>query len=457
VFAHPVVDQAISRHALDPLGIALYALTFVLVAFATRRRPVLGIVALVALDPFAFYRDIAGTTLTLPKFALLGTIVGLLLDPAVRRGAWRGLTAASARPLALGLLLVVATTALSILQAEHRIPAFRETLKAFEYLVLFATVVVAFRADPEEGAVRIALGATLGAVAILALSQEVLGAPSGLWFFNHAIPRIAGPLEGPNQLSGYLGLVLPLVAAWVLLRRPHPLEYALLGLGSMALVLTLSRAGTAAACIALGTAIVLAPSVRRGRVLSSLAAGALAGLAVLGLFGSAGLIGRFSSLAEVERPGGVGTRAELWHAAVALWRNHPFLGIGSGNFELEIAKVGPRGVRTHANCLYLQSLVEGGLPSLGATLWTVVASVASFAAGPFSEPLVVGVLAASLGLATHQIFDLLIFYPKVGALWAILLGLGVARLETLAEPVPAPVRVPVAGRVERRMGPNWGR
>ena len=454
MFAHPVVDQTIIRQALDPLGVAVFVAMFVVVALATRRRAVWGVVALIATDPFAFYRDVGLTTLTLPKFALLGLLAGLALNPGARERAVSALRSAAARPIGVGLCLVLLATALSIVQADHRVPALRETLKALEYLVLFAAVAVAMYVDPAEREIRGALGVMLGIVALLALSQELFGAPSGLWFYNHPIPRIAGPLEGPNQLSGYLGVLLPVVAAFALLRKTHPLELAALAAGSMALVLTLSRAGTAASFAALLLVLVLAPSQRKRTVAAALVAGVAAGLSVVAVFGSTSLFSRFSSLAEVERPGGVGTRAELWRAAFALWKQHPLFGIGGGNFELEIAKVGPRGVRTHANSLYLQALVEGGLPLLAATLWTVVASIATFVRGPFAAPLVLGTLAASAGLAAHQIFDLLIFYPKVGGIWIIVLALGVAELGRASADAPAVANARSRSPFAARIGPS---
>jgi O-antigen ligase len=447
VFGHPVIDQTIHRHALDVLAVLVYALAFAAIFAATRKRAAFGIAALIVADPFALYRDVSDTTLTLPKVALLAVLAAL----ATRADTWRAAAAALRAPavrLLLGCaLLVSATTALSILQAEHRAPALRETLKAIEYAVLFVCVAVCARLDGDENPVRVAFAVALGAVSVAALSQEIFGAPSGFWFFNHPIPRIAGPLEGPNQLAGYLGIALPVVAAFVLVRGQRRMELLLLALGAMALVLTLSRSGVVASLLGLAVVFVLAPGAERRRSAAlALAGGALCGLGVLVLYGSTSLLARFSSFAEVEQSGGVGTRAQLWHAAFALWRAHPWLGIGAGNFELEIAKVGPAGVRTHANSLYLQALVEGGVPLFLATLATVGASIVAFVRGPFADPLVLGALAASAGLAVHQVFDFLVFYPKVGGMFWIVLALGAAR----AASVPLSALLPGRGALRAR-------
>jgi O-antigen ligase len=427
------------QHAIDPshvrtppgvLDVALYALVLVAVALVTRRRPAYGVAGLIALVPFAFYRDVGHTTITLSKVALLGAIAGL----ALRGAGIDALRRPAAARIVLAGLLVVAATALSIAHAEFAEPALRETLKACEYVALFATVVTAARADPSERPIRIAFAASLALVALLALAQELGGAPSGLWFAGHAIPRIAGPLEGPNQLAGYLGLALPVVVAF-LLRSPTRFERAAFALGSAALVLTISRAGVAAAIVAIAIVAVRSPARGRRSALTVGATGALAGLALLAFWGFAAthslagfdLLGRFSTLAEVAQPGSVGDRSQLWAAALVLWHRHPVFGIGAGNFEFELARAGFPGLRTHANSLYLQALAEGGIVSFAATLALVAVSIVSFARRS-REPLVVAAFAASVGFALHQIFDLLVFFPKVGELWWILLGLAAARV-----------------------------
>jgi O-antigen ligase len=432
--------NALPAQPASGLPLAVAALGFlaagVFVALATKRRPALGLAALIASVPFAFYQAAGRTTLTLPKAVLLGLTAGLL----ARRADPSALGSRAARPLLIAGAFVLVATALSGLHAANRAPVARETLKALEYLLTFGAALLAARAGWEERIVRTALAATVTLVACLALAQAAGGAPSVIAVAGHVIPRVAGPLEGPNQLAGYLGLALPVLLAFALARAPLGIELAGLGLGAMALALTLSRAGLLAGLLALGVVAALSRS-RRGLVLLMLGAGLVLGLATLVLQGFAAthsvagafnLLFHFSSIAEAQEPGHVGRRSQLWAAAIALWRSHPLLGVGAGNFELELGSVGLTGVRTHANSLYLQSLAEGGIVGLAATLALVAASLASFARGPFREPLVLGALAASLGFALHQCVDLLVFYPKVGEFWWILLALGVSRREAAA-------------------------
>jgi len=430
---HPVIDQVIAHRAPDAAAVAVYAVAFVAIALLAARRPSYGVAMLILLVPFAFYRDVGSTTITLPKIALLANIAGL---GAGRRdlGALRG---PAVRLFLVCGLLVAHATALSIAHAAYRGPALRETLKALEYLALFATVVVAASADPDERPVRFAFTLVLGLVSIIALSQEFLGAPSGIWFADHPIPRVAGPLEGPNQLAGFLGIALAVVVAYAISRGPTRYELAALGLGAAALVLTISRTGVFTSLGAV--AIVFAVGARRSWRASAvaLAAGCAAGCALLALWGFAathnfaGVLGHFSTVAEAQTPGTVGNRSELWSAALTLWRQHPFFGVGAGNFEWELGLAGYPKLHTHANSLYLQALVEGGIPLALATVALVGASLWRFARGPFSEPLICGAFGASAGLAVHQVFDLLVFYPKVGEMWWIVLALAAVRFDAL--------------------------
>ncbi|MBV8689771.1 MAG: O-antigen ligase family protein [Candidatus Eremiobacteraeota bacterium] len=400
-----------------------YALVFAAAAVSGARGPRFGVALLIALAPYALYLGTGPTTLTLSKAALAGMAIGLLI---YRPPLQTFQSAAFWRLFSAGALLAL-TTAVSIAHAQLSAPAVRETLKACEYLLLFVVVYAGARLDPDPGLQRIVIAVTVLLVAAVALTQEFFGAPSQIAVGSAIVPRIAGTLEGPNQLAGYLGIALPLLAAFSIQRLDGLIAATILA-ASAALVLTFSRGGIVSAVIAV--AFVLLLSDARVKTTLTFVAGLLAGfagIAAWALVNGNPAIFWFWTL-EASNPGGVGTHGQLWHAAIALWRRHPWSGVGAGNFEYALPAAGLHGVQTHANSLYLQNLAEQGLPGLFATLFLVWQSVAAFWRDARQSTFALGALGASIALALHQIVDLIVFYPKAGGWWWIVMALGAAAI-----------------------------
>jgi len=413
---------------LGPLSAALFLAVGIAVAAATYRRPALGIAALLIFGPFDYAHalGVLPTTLTFEKVALAGTALGLL----ARRASLRPLLSPAVLPLGLGALAIVIATALAATQADYHVPALREVLKAVEYAAIFAVALVAFVEDPQERTIEGALVAATILVSLAALFQAVAGgAPSGIYLGGRVIPRIAGPLEGPNQLAGYYDVAIPFLLALALARgKVNVALLSALALAACSDILTSSRAGIAATIAA--TAIVVAVARPRLGALRLVTIVGSVAFVVLGALGAMGTLSRFANFAEADRPTGLGTRSELWNAAIILWRRHPWLGVGGGNYELELPRAGVTDAQTHANSLYLQSLAEGGIVLFLATVGTLVTALAVMRRRASAVPYALGALGATLALGLHQIFDVMLFFPKVGGFWWIVLALGAGAILT---------------------------
>lgn len=406
----------------DPLSLLVLAACFAAVTLLTIRRPAYGACALTAAVPFALYQETGPTTVTLLKVTLAGAALGLFVRP----GIFAALGERAARPFLLGGMAVVAATALSYAQAHYHAPVVRETFKAIEYLAVFAVTFCAYRADPDRVLLRGTIVVVAVCVCFFALTQELYGATSVLLMNGHPTPRIAGPLEGPNQLAGYFDITLPLLV--VLGARDRGAIVFAVFLCAAADVLTFSRGGAIGALAALITLWFVARPALLARA-RGLAAGGVAGGIVASVWGALAHtfgLSRFWDLSPSAYGGGVGTRPLLWRAALQLWREHPLLGIGAGNFEREVPQNGLTHIHTHANSLYLQALVEGGMPLLAATVYLLAVSIVSLARRAVRAPLAAAALAATIALAAHQSVDLLVFYPKVGAWWWMTLAFGAA-------------------------------
>jgi O-antigen ligase len=424
----PVVDHIAVSTPLDPLSAVIFAAALIAAAMVTARRPAYGLGALLLTGPLDFAHDLLATTITLPKCVLLGVLLGL----TTYTGAARALRRPPA-PLLLGALgLYILASALTLLDAAHPAAAARETLKWIEYALMFVAAYSCYALDRDDTTlVRIAAIAAI-VVSVSALVQEIAGAPSGLYIGAAIVPRIAGLLEGPNQLSGYCTIAIATLGAWALIRRTMLLDLAL-GITVCADVLTFSRAGIVALAIVVAV-IVLWGGRRAWPGLKAAALGAIGGACGTvwwAIYAHTPGVLRVS-LAPSAYAGGVGNRDELWRAAWRMFRDRPLLGVGAGNYERELPEYGAFGVRTHANSWYLQSLAEGGIVLFSATIALVGATIGAFVQRPLVQrlraqrPWVAAALAASLALACHQIVDDLVFYPKVGGAWWLLLGIAAA-------------------------------
>jgi O-antigen ligase len=425
VIYRPVVDRFFTHIPLDPATAVLFAAVFITTALLTTRRATYGLVLLIVVQPFALYRDIFATTITLPKTVLLGVVVGL----TAYAGITRRLREPTVRVILLALLAYLIAMAISFVHAMYPGATLREVLKVAEYAVLFAAAYLCYRLEQHDRIIVGAVAAVTIVVTLTALVEEVIGAPSGLCIGTSIIPRIAGVLEGPNQLAAYLEIAVATLGPWAMARRSTLLGAAL-GLAACTDVLTFSRASVAAMVIVVIAWIVY----DRRSVRSALVPVVLGALAGLGIAGAWETYAHTSALARLSFSpsncaGSVGSRPELYRAAFAMWLRHPLFGVGAGNFELELYQAGVLGVRTHANSWYLQSLAEGGLVLFVATLGLVTATLVSFGRHLRERsPWIVGAFVATLALALHQIVDYLIFYPKIAGPWLILLGIAAAAL-----------------------------
>ena len=91
-------------------------------------------------------------------------------------------------------------------------------------------------------------------------------------------------------------------------------------------LLTFSRAGVLSLIPA---CLIVVACVRREAFARTLGAVALVCVAALVASRFSGPVSHFFSAREVDTPSGLGTRSQLWRAAIALWWQQPLLGVGA--------------------------------------------------------------------------------------------------------------------------------
>ena len=283
---------------------------FIAAVLLARRRPIFGLGGLLLTVPFALTRYAGHTTLTSFKIALAGVIVGLGFD------ARRTLNELGKTPRALivPLALVLAATAASAVSAAFHPPAIRETLKAGEYAVTALVALVIGRLDRDDRVFCAVVAAVVGVTVVDAL-RDFARPQSGFYVGSHAVMRLAGHLEGPNQFAAFLGVALPVLVVALRTNRAYA---AAIAVASFALMATFSRTGLV---VGLGALLWTGYGSSVFGLLCA-AAGAGVGLALaVAALSFAPAIGHAFSISEETQAhaGGVGMRSELWAAAVRMF------------------------------------------------------------------------------------------------------------------------------------------
>ena len=425
-------------------------------ALAVLIRPWLGLPLLAVTAPLAALRP-------LPLGGL--PLDGADLMLALMLAAWLAQGVAQRRivlphPLLLWpMLALLAALSLSLLGAQSYREGLPELLKWTQVLALYLAV-AALLPRRRAGWLVAALLVAGAAQALLGLYQFLTQTGPDAFILLGRFMRAYGAFGQPNPYAGYLGLVAPLsisLALWawsgrnragVSLRLVLP---ALALLISAGLLVSWSRGGWLAFVAAVAVVVVAhtrraAPLVvahtRRAAPLLL----ALAALVVLVLGGvdllPPSVAGRLADLREyvglvdiarsevTDANFSVIERIAHWQAALGMWRDHLWLGVGVGNYAVAYAAYNlPRWYEPlgHAHNVYLNFAAEAGLLGLLAYLWLWLASLwqavrTAALDDRFAAAVGAGVLGALVHASVHNLFDNL-WVQHIYLTLALLLGL----------------------------------
>jgi O-antigen ligase len=284
----------------------------------------------------------------------------------------------------------------------------------------------------------LALGIVLNG--IMGVWQLATGAGPPSYTVGGAV-RIFGEFLHPNTLASYLAFAVPVLLAvafrpgWgsgVLIARVG----ATVGVGT--LLLTQSRGGVLALGLATLVMLALAPrSLQRRAVVASIAIALV--IVAAGAVDRVPGIDRFATIAAGEETVQVTTatwgqreREAHWGAARAMMTDHPFFGVGAGEFNDNYRQYTPewrfRVGRGHAHNAYLQLGAEAGVSGLAAfVLWVGTILVAlgrrvSRSVG-LDRALTVGALGTAVAWVANNVFE----YPDVASvpiLFVLIVALG---------------------------------
>lgn len=269
--------------------------------------------------------------------------------------------------------------------------------------------------------------AVSAAVPGLAAIREFQGGATDYGFITASgelVARVTAGFAQPNQLGGFLVLIIPMVLLGVLLAKRGKLLY--LGaalLGAVGIYLSFSR-GSLIALVA-GPIVLL--GLRRGLLAAPI------GLVMMLSLAPGLLKERFATLTSSGSE--LATRNNIWSAAEGIWSSHPVVGVGPGGFPAAYASERLPGKDylpttlfeppPHAHNVILQILAEQGLVGLVAFLALAIVVVAGLVGVRRADERWVrwtarGLLGCLAAFMLHNMFDVTLLEGTGEYLFALL-------------------------------------
>lgn len=369
------------------------------------------------------------------QFSMVEVVVMLCLLAWALRGEWRLEVGSRAMSEIWGVAFFVALSALSLLWAENKGVAGRELRVVIIEPALFYFLLASSRLD-ERGLRRVVEALILGAVAVAGLGLYQ-------YFFavditaTEGVRRVRGVYGSPNNLSLFLGRILPLLFALIAFDRSLR-RRALYGLAcvpiALCLYLTYSRG---AWFLGLPASLVFIGLMRGGRATWGALGAAVAAVALLLL----PLLGteRITSTLNAQE-GTTFLRMKLWQGALNMIRDHPLLGVGLDNFLYQyrtryiLPSAWPEPELSHPHNIILDWWTRLGVGGMVAFLWLEIAFFKKGLAlyrrleGEAAQALVLGLMGSMVSGLVHGLIDNSFFLVDLAFVFFLTFGV-MAKLE----------------------------
>jgi O-antigen ligase len=371
-------------------------------------------------------------------------------------------------PLGWAVLAFVVLAIGRYLTADIEYAARLEMIQVLMYMFLFFAVVNNLCRQEAMQVVSFTLIFLAMGISCFAVYQ-FLKHSNRVWdYVSPYLARASGTYISPNNFAGFLGMLLPLATAYVLVGRIKPVIRILLGYSALVMlvgmVVTFSRGGWVAVFVAVFVLLGTLVFHRNHRLPAFLL---LVVLAVGGtVFVTNYLSKTLSYMRRVGTPGETGeldlaVRFEIWTAAEQMWRDHFWWGVGPAHYDYCFREYRPEDVemnpdRAHNDYLNLLAdwgaaggiIVLAGVVTFGAGLrktWKYVRpSENDFGRGMSNRfAFFLGASTGLLALAVHSVVDFNLHIPANAILGVTLLALLSGNLRFATERYWVGVRLPV--------------
>ncbi len=337
-------------------------------------RGILGLVlAILVFGPLA-----TGAVGTMAFLVIHGLTMGVILLWGVRLWLNRRMKLLWP-PICWVVLVFVGYAIVRYRLADIEYVARQELIKILIYAFLFFAILNNLHTKESAQIISVTLIFLGMAIAFYAIYQFVTKSDRVWHFISPYQGRGSGTFISPNNLAGFLEMLLPLGLAYTLTGRLHHLTRVFLGYATLVLAagigVSLSRGSWVATGLVLMVFCCLLLPRRNYRIQA---------LVMLAVLIAATIV--FATTAErsqerVKQTFSQGkvtdARLELWESTIQMWQENFWWGVGPGQFDYRFRPYRPQSIQlrpNHAHNDYLETLTDWGLVGAGivASAWLLL-------------------------------------------------------------------------------------
>lgn len=332
--------------------------------------------------------------------------------------------------MAVLVLVYLAVALLSVTQSPDLHSASRFMRSLLTGGLLFAAIVFTARSRRQLLWVLAGAAASAMIVGLHAMRDYASGGSHAVGFITSSgevVGRATAGFSQPNQLGGFLVLLVPLALAGALISRRWRIVFAFAAVAAaIGVYASFSRGAL------IGLAIIPFVFLRGWRLWI------IGPLLVLVVALSAPSLVRERFATLTNSGGEISTRVQIWHTALNIWENHPLVGVGLGGFPQAYSQAFVPGKAflpstvfqppPHAHNIFLQLMAEQGILGLVAFVAILIAAARIAlrlrrSSDQSARWLGSGLLAALAAFLIHNLFDVTFEDPQTGLYVFVLFGL----------------------------------
>ncbi|MBC8095734.1 MAG: O-antigen ligase family protein [Akkermansiaceae bacterium] len=277
-------------------------------------------------------------------------------------------------PISWAVLAFTAYAVVRYFTSELEYPARTEVIQVFMYAFLFLAIVNNLHKQEHTQVIVLTLVFLAMAISFYALYQFVTDSDRVWTFIKPYKHRASGTYISPNNLAGFLEMILPLALASLLVSRAKPVLKIFVAYASLVILggiaVTLSRGSWIAVGVVLLALFGMLLFHRNYRLPTTVMLVVLIGAGIYFVPKAQFLKARVQETTKNDRLND-SARFDLWEPAFRLWQENIWWGIGPNHYNYRFRAYRPQSVQLQPDRVhndYLNALTDWGIVGLALVL-----------------------------------------------------------------------------------------